>query len=182
MPIDPDQTSVVLEALAAADTVDARAIDVSTDGDVLVLRGSVATFEESAAAAGVAESLADSVRNELRVDVNLREGEASSESPQGQTADSLRGSSFDPLEQPDDLVEDLQESLEENLPWDPPTEAVEVPTRAEARRTADGTGHDDGPDDLVADAQRPVAKSLADLTPEELSRAAHPQPQNEETS
>ena len=167
----------------AADTVDARAIDVSTDGEVVVLRGSVATFEEAAAAANVAEALAASVRNELRVDVNLREGLDSTEAtPDRPAADSLGGSAFNPVEQSDDLVEDLQESLEENLPWDPPTESVEVPTRAESRGTADGTGHDDGGDDMVRDAADPTGKSLPDLSPEELSRAAHPQAHDQETA
>ena len=165
----------------AADSVDARAIDVSTDGDVVVLRGSVATFEEAAAAASVAESVAASVRNELRVDVNLREGlDGAEPATDAQGTESIGGSAFTLGEQ-SDLVDDLQESLEENVPWDPPTESVEVPTRAESRGTADGTGHDDSPD-MVADGSDATAKSLPDLSPEELSRAAHPQPHNEETA
>ena len=178
MPIDPDQPATVLEALQASDAVDARAIDVAADGDVLVLRGSVATFEESAAAAGVAEAHADEVRNELSVDVNLREGlDAAEPEQQRQVADSMRTSSFNPVEEPDDLVEDMQDSLTENVPWDPPTDAVEVPTRAEARGRADTIE-----ETLLEDAPGPATKSLPDLSPEELTRAAHPKPRDEEAS
>jgi len=74
-------------------------------------------------------------------------------------------------------VDDLQESLEENVPWDPPTEDIQVPTRSEARGTAAGGGGD-----ALADDAASTTKSLPDLSPEELSRAAHPQAPNEETA
>ncbi len=183
MPIDPDQPAVVMEALQAADTVDATAIEVVADGDVVVLRGSVATFEEASAAQNVAEAHAADVRNELRVDVNLREGlDFTERGPDRQVADSVSMSSFNPVEQPDDLVSDMQHSLEENLPWDPPTESVEVPTRAEARGAADRSGADDFEDGTLLDEAGAGTKSLPDMSAEELSRAAHPQPRDEETT
>ena len=167
MPIDPEQPALVRDALRAADTVDARAIAVAADGDALVLRGSVATFEESAAALSVAEAHVETVRNELRVDVNLREGLDQSEATSAAAV---------PDDEPSDLVDDLQESLEENVPWDPPTEEIQVPTRSEARGTAGGGG------DALADDAVSTTKSLPDLSPEELSRAAHPQTPSEETA
>jgi hypothetical protein len=162
MPIDPEQPALILDALRTADTVDARAIDVAVDGETLVLRGSVATFEESAAAASLAQAHAETVRSDLTVDVNLREGLDQRE-PATVAADTPGG-------QADDLVDDLQESLQENLPWDPPTEEVQVPTRAEARGIAGANGGD-----AVDDGAPPATKSLPDVTADELSRAAHPQ-------
>ncbi len=184
MAIDPDQPDVVLEALRAADAVDARGIAVTGDGDDLVLRGTVATFEESSAAQLIAEQHADRVRNELNVDVNVREGVGDPDDENTpRVAESLRTSSFNPVEEPDDVVVDMQHALEENLPWDAPHEYTEVPTRAEERGLADRSAPDDEDDDnaLLADVQE-GAKSLPDMTPEELSRAAHPQPRDEETA
>lgn len=176
MPIDPDQHDAVREALDAADSLDASSVVVAAESDVVVLRGSVATYEESSAAVTIAEQHADAVRNELRVDVNLREGVGDGEAhADAKSSEALQGSAFNPVEQTDDLVDDMQESLEENVPWDPPHEAVEVPTRAEARGVADHSGDD-------ADAPDAGDKSLPDVTPEELSRAAHPQPRDEENA
>lgn len=183
MAIDPDQPDVVLQALRAADAVDARGIKAIADGDVLVLRGTVATFEESSAAQLIAEQHGDRVRNELRVDVNVREEPGASSAQQAPSgAQSLQTSSFDPVEEPDDVEADLQHALEENLPWDPPHEAVEVPTRAQERSRADRSAPDaDDDDTLLADVEN-GGKSLPDMTPEELSRAADPQPQDEESA
>ena len=176
MAIDPDHHDAVREALDAADSLDASAVVVATESDALVLRGSVATHEEASAALSIAEQHADAVRNELRVDVNLREGVGDGEAhADAKPSEALQGSAFNPVEQTDDLVDDMQESLEENVPWDPPHEAVEVPTRAEARGVADHSGDD-------ADAPEAGEKSLPDLTPEELSRAAHPEPRDEENA
>jgi hypothetical protein len=182
MAIDPDQPDVVLEALRAADGVDARGIDAVADGEVLVLRGTVATFEQSSAAQLIAEQHGDRIRNELHVDVNFREGlEDGAEPTTTRPSESLRSSSFNPVEEPDDLVGDMQHALEENLSWDAPHEYTEVPTRAEERGLADRSAPDDEADDnaLLADVEN-GAKSLPDLSPEELSRAAHPQPRDEE--
>lgn len=183
MATDPEQLSVVREALQAADGVDARAVDVVADDDVIVLRGSVATFEQASAAVGVAEQHADAVRNELRVDTNLREGVDAADEPAPRSAEALTGSSYNPVEQPDELVTDMQHALEENVAWDPPHEAVEVPTRAEERGVGDRSGSgDDGGDTLLDDTADPGAKSLPDVSPEELARAAHPEPADEETA
>lgn len=184
MAIDPDLPDVVREALLAADAVDARGIEVTGSDDVLVLRGTVATFEESSAAQLIAEQQADRVRNELHVDVNFREGiGGTDEDATTRGSESLRTSSFDPVEEPDDVVEDMQHALEENLSWDAPHEFTEVPTRAEERGLADRSAPDQEDDDnaLLADVSD-GAKSLPDMTPDELTRAAHPQPPDEETA
>lgn len=184
MPIDPDQQDLVREALEGADSVDARGITVDAAADAVVLRGSVATHEEATAAAAIAEQHADAVRSELSIDHNLRERtDMAEEAPTAAPRDT-QGSTFDPVNQPDDLVSDMQESLEENVPWDPPHEAVQVPTRAEERGHA-GRGATPQPgaaDDLLDEAADPAAKSLPDLSPEELSQAAHPQPRDEENA
>ena len=184
MPFDPDQPDIVREALATADTVDARTIHVDAAEDAVVLRGSVATHEEASAAAMIAEQHADRVRSELTIDTNLRESAAAVDG-EASTAPNrdVAGSSLGPVEQSDDLVTDMQESLTENVPWDPPHEAVQVPTRAEERGTQAGARVDgdttggDGLDDLGTGG-----KSLPDLSPDELARAAHPQPRDEEDS
>ena len=141
MAIDTDQIDEVRDALIAADSVDPSDIQIVAEDDVLVLRGSVATFEQASAAQQIAQERLESVRNELSVDQNLREDGSSTE-PSGAAdiddrREGLRGSSYDPLEQADDVVTDIQESLDENLPWDPPHEAVEVPTVAESRGRGD---------------------------------------------
>ena len=186
MAIDTDQIDEVLAALEAADSVDCGGIRVDADGDAVVLRGSVATFEESSAAQQIAHEHADSVRNELVVDHNLRETGGSEPTAADNADDSarrdgLRGSSYDPLERSDDIVTDVQESLDENEPWDPPHESVEVPTRAEARGVADRRV---APADADLDAELDEdpgsgGKSLADVSPEELAQAAHPQPEED---
>jgi hypothetical protein len=140
MAIDTDQIDEIREALRAADSVDPSSIQITAEDDVLVLRGSVATFEQASAAQQIAQERLESVRNELQVDTNLREDGTSVQTAGGAEAgrrEGLRGSSYDPLEQADDVVTDFQESLDENLPWDPPHEAVEVPTVAESRGRGD---------------------------------------------
>lgn len=183
MAIDPDQPDVVLQALRAADAVDARGIEAVADDDVLVLRGTVATFEESSAAQLIAEQHGDRVRNELHVDVNVREGPGASSAEQAPPdAQSLQTSSFNPADEPDDVVVDMQHALEENLPWEAPHEPVEVPTRAQERGRADRSAPDEYDDDtLLADVDN-GGKSLPNMTSEELSRAADPQPQDEESA
>src|SRR5688500_1031744 len=104
MPFDPDQPDIVREALAAADTVDARGIRVDAAEDAVVLRGSVATFEEASAAAAIAEQHADLVRSELTVDTNLRESADAAAPPPTAPNRAAAGSSFNPVEQADDLV------------------------------------------------------------------------------
>jgi hypothetical protein len=188
MTIDTDQIDEVLAALAAADSVDATGIRVETDNDVVVLRGAVATFEESTAAEQAAQERAETVRNELVVDHNLRETggmePTSDDGAESSRRDGLRGSSFDPLEQANDVVTDVQESLDENVAWDPPHESVEVPTRAEARGLAPrGAGiTDEDPDTELDEEPASTGKSLPDMAPEELARAAQPRPAEEDRS
>lgn len=177
---DPD---VILEALQASDAVDARSLRLSVDDDVLVLRGTVATFEEASAALRIAQEHAPEVRNELRVDANLREGtEYPGEAGGDETRrDGLQGSSFDALERSDDVVTDVQDSLDENVAWDPPHEPVEVPTRAESRGIADPNAADDDNDDagVLDESTDPTATSLPDMSAEELERSAHPESEQE---
>ena len=181
MPVDPDQPDLVREALEGADSLDSRGIRVETDDEVIVLRGSVASHEEATAAAMIAERHADAVRNEISVDRNLREvTDMAQDQPVAQPNRDAPGSSFAAIEEPDDLVTDMQESLTENVPWDPPHEPVQVPTRAEERGLVDRSPGDDAGDDPI-DNDTATAKSLPDLSPEELARAANPQPRDQET-
>jgi hypothetical protein len=189
MAIDTDQIDDVLAALAEVDSVDARGIRVDAEDEAVVLRGSVATHEESAAAQQVAQERAEAVRNELVVDPNLRETggvEPTAAVDKSARREGLQGSSFDPLERTDDLVTDVQESLDENVSWDPPHAPVEVPTRAEARGVADRgavVADSDGPAEVELDEQNAtVERSLPDVSAEELTRAAHPQPAEEDTN
>lgn len=187
MAIDTDQIDEVLQALEAADSVAAGGIRVVSENDAVVLRGSVATFEESTAAQQIAGEHADAVRNELTVDHNLREtgGPEQAGGAPVDRREELRGSSYEPAEGEDDLVTDAQDALDENVSWDPPHESVEVPTRAEARGVADrrpapadaadtGAERDDDP--------HSDAKSLPDVSPEELARTAQPQATQEDTN
>jgi hypothetical protein len=191
MAIDTDVIDEVRAALAAADAVDASGIRVDAADDAVVLRGAVATHEESAAAQQVAQARAEAVRNELAVDPNLRETGGIEPAPsavvdQAARREGLQGSSFDPAERTDDLVTDVQESLDENVSWDPPHAPVEVPTRAESRGVADrglGGTDPDGPAEADLDEQYGTTeRSLPDVTAEELARAAHPQPAEEGTN
>ena len=183
MPVDPDQPDLVREALLSADSLDSRGIRVETDDDVIVLRGSVASHEEATAAAMIAERHADAVRNEISVERNLREvTDMAQDQPVARPSRDARGSSLAAVEEPDDLVEDMQESLTENVPWDPPHEAVQVPTRAEERGLVDRSPDDPAGDDVLDEADDAGAKSLPDLSPEELARAANPLPRDKETN
>lgn len=186
---DTDQTDEVLAALESADSVDSGGIRVVAEDDVVVLRGTVATFEESSAAQQIAHEHAPTVRNELVVDHNLREtgGMEASTADDGDESSrraGLHGSSYDPLEDSDDVVTDVQDSLDENVPWDPPRESVEVPTRAESRGVADRrvAPPDSDLDAELDDGPSSGEKSLADVPPEELAHAAHPQPAEEDTN
>lgn len=191
MAIDTDQIDEVRRALEAAESVDAAGIRIVGDDDVVVLQGSVATFEESSAAQQAAQQHAENVRNELVVDHNLRETGGVEPSTgdgveEASRREGLRGSAYDPLERADDVVADVQDSLDENVAWDPPHESVEVPTRAETRGVADrragspAAGPAADPDEEEPEADD--KKSMADVSPEELARSARPQVTEEDTS
>src|ERR1043166_2727303 len=72
----PEEALRIRYSLDDARDVDARRIDVVVRPQLIVLRGWVATGDESVAAELLAESESGSlrVRNELQVDPNLREG------------------------------------------------------------------------------------------------------------
>lgn len=182
MATESEEPDVILEALQTSDFVDARAVNVTVDEGAVVIGGTVATYEEASAALRIAQEHAAEVRNELRVDVNFREGVGDEGETEGEARRSgLQGSSFEALEGSDDLVSDMQESLDESLPWTPPDEPVEVPTRAESRGTADPNAADDEDPDagLLAESADSSDRSLADMSADELARAAHPEPQQE---
>lgn len=174
-----DDFDLIRQAFAETDGVEDRAIDLDVDGaGVLVLRGSVATPEQATAAEAAARLHVDDVRNELRVDANLREDPAGSDGgPYETPAEELQGSTLPPpSEQSDDLQTDVQMSLEENLPWDPPDRSVEVPTRLEQRGGVDRDVTvpevaDEGP--LDEDAADGTAPSLPEMSAAELARSAH---------
>ena len=170
--IDPDDLASVAAALEDSDRVDSGRIRVDSDGGEVVLRGAVATPEEAAAAALLAEGIAPRVRSELRVDHNLREGLDDVEP--GERAvpaeDEVLVGNVDMLAGPDASIEsDLARAMEENEPWDPPTEPQLAPTAAEY-----GTGLSDGspgaPDTTDPDADAVDVKdyAAADLSAEEL--------------
>lgn len=144
MAIDQEQRDVILDALQTSDVVDSQGIDVVLGEDTMVLRGTVATFEQSDAAEHIASQHAEEVRNELRVDPNTREGVGDETlDADERRAAALQYSVYNPADRPGDLVSDVQESLDENVPWQPPNEPVEVPTRAEER------GREDRPVDVA---------------------------------
>lgn len=179
MAIDSDDPDVIVQALQASDSVDARAVDVIVEDGAVVVRGTVATFEEASAALRIAEEHTPNVRNELRVDVNMREGIGDVAPPTDAPRD-LQGSTYQ-VDGDDDLVSDVQESLDESLPWNPPDEPVEVPTRAESRGIADPNAADDDDPEagVLAESADPTDTSLPDVSADELARAAHPESQQE---
>ncbi|HVM19846.1 MAG TPA: hypothetical protein VM307_07785, partial [Egibacteraceae bacterium] len=62
-------------------------------------------------------------------------------------------------------------------------EEVTVPTRAESRGVADrGPADDPDADDILDEAADPAAKSLPDMTQQDLERAVDPAAQQEESS
>lgn len=178
-----EDLDVIRAALDEATAVDASRIDLDDDDGAVVLRGAVATAEEASAAGLVVEEYADAVRNLLWVDPNLREaaGTADAERPEaGDTAgsdDVERATEMATGEMGGEIVTDVQESLDENVAWEPPDEPVMVPSAGEERGALDRPVADSEPADAgplseeEADATTP---SLAELSPEELARSAHP--------
>lgn len=180
-----DELDRIRAALEAAAGVGADRIELDADADAVVLRGAVATPEEATEAGMLAEQHVDNVRNELRVDPNLREDPTLSAPEQGpQEADDVeRGTQLQTQERGGEIVEDVQESLDENIAWTPPDEPTTVPTAAEQRgfsdhRIATPDSADAGP--LDEDEAAEADPSLADLSPEDLRHAAHPSPNDEE--
>ncbi len=184
MAIRPEVLDLIQEALDRADGVDARDIDLALDGDAVVLRGAVSTFEEASAAALLAEQHAAAVRNELRIDPNLREDTAGVEDLADSPEPAPTAADAE-IRQADDLVTDVGDALAENVAWEPPDEPTFVPTQAEERGMVD---HDvvavepapAGP--LSEDEADRVEPSLPDLSAEELARTARPTPVDDDRS
>lgn len=178
-----EDLEMVRQALLEADDLDPTDIDLAVEDGSVVLRGAVSTFEEATAAQAAAALHTDEVRNELRVDPNIRENPAGVEEADVATRESLHGSTVEaPSAQGDDLQTDVQLALDENLPWDPPDSPSNVPTLAEERGIVDRDvtvpeAADEG--DLDADAAEETTPSLPDLSAAELARSAKPTPQED---
>ena len=173
--VDVEVLEQIRAALGESDRLDARRVEVKAREDGVVLRGSVATPQESTIAAQIAQEYAALVTNDLLVDPNLREGAV--DAPYVEEAvpaenEILMGSP-DMLAGPESGAEqDLSRALEESLPWDPPDEPQLAPTRAEyggALSEGDGgpiTSEDPAPEDID-----PSAYAASDLSAEELKLA-----------
>lgn len=164
MAIDEQTLAAIRDELERNDRLDARAIDVTTEGDALVLRGAVPTDEEASVAALLAEHHVQNVRNRLRVDPNLRED------PTGSLVDRDVGAG-----DAQDSSTDVSEALEENIPWDPPDEPSMPPTQAEQRGVTDRDAQVEpaAPEGATEDPDA-VQPSAADLSQSELARSARP--------
>ena len=182
-----DDFDLIRQAFDESDGVDGRGIDLDVDDSgVLVLRGAVATPEQATAAEAAARLHVDDVRNELRVDANLREDPAAPDAgPYETPQEELQGSTLPPpSEQSDDLQTDVQMSLEENLPWDPPDRPVEVPTQGEQRGGVDRdvtvpeVADEGALDENAADE---TSASLRDMSAAELARSARPEHEERDT-
>ena len=167
----------ILAALQASGRIDASRIEVATEGDVVVLTGSVASAEEATWAETVAGEFATGVSNQLRVDRMLREGIIEPKAAEKITpaADEVLVGSTDMLAGPDaEITSDITESLEENVPWDPPTEPTLAPTQAEyGGDVSFGDGALEA--EIGADDPERIDRSqyaAADLTAEDLAAGA----------
>jgi hypothetical protein len=196
--IDEGTLEVVRAELASSERVDADRIEVLGAGDVIVLRGAVATDEQATVAALVAERHAQAVRNELRIDGNLRE-DTSAAAPPGAAPDAaLQGSSTSdarprgqelstqvgagrPTAISSDLTTDVDEALAENVAWDPPDEPRLAPTPTEQRGSSERDGRtvaSAAAGDLDSPADE-VSPSAADLSAAQLADSARPDDKDE---
>lgn len=171
MTIDDETLARIRVALEDSSRVDADRLQVTADGEDVVLRGAVATPEEATVAAMIAEQDTPTVRNELLVDAGLREGagaagDAPSPAPQRSPEDPDR---------PDDLTPNAEEALGEGVAWDPPEAPSSAPTRAEERGylSRDAEAVPAAPEGDVEDPDA-VDPSAADLSAAELERSARP--------
>lgn len=173
MAIDDETLARIRVALEDSSRVDAARLDVSRDGQEVVLRGAVATPEEATVAAMIAEQDTLTVRNELLVDAGLREGAGAAAEEQPSSAP--QRSPEDPAQPADDLTPNAEEALGESIAWDPPEAPSSAPTRAEERGhlSRDSTAVPAAPEGEVEDPDT-VEPSAADLSAAELKRSARP--------
>jgi hypothetical protein len=170
-----EELSRIAQDLERADSVDASRIELALDDGVVVLRGAVATPEQATAAAMVVERRVPDIRNELRVDENLREsGQETQPAPKPLGEPPYEGSDVAPPSSLDfGATDDIGEALDQNLSLQPPDDPVTVATRAEERGVVD---HDvtapepEGRGDVErGDGER---YSAEDLSQAELERSA----------
>ena len=171
--VDEDVVEQIRIALEDSDRVDARRIAVDSTEEEVVLQGAVASPEEGAAAAVLAEGYWTRVVNRLQVDVNLREGAADpvATEPATPAENEVLIGSTDMLSGPESTTEtDMSRALEENLPWEPPTEPHMGPTDAEyAGAASDGTTEEVDTTDPAPDEVDRADYAAADLSQEELN-------------
>lgn len=194
MATDEETLARIREVLDASDRVAAARVSVDQSGDGVVLRGAVATPEEATAAALLAEQEAPAVRNEMRVDTNLREDPADPRvaDPDAAAGDRDRATSADTSspdhrsnqtgttavdDPPGDQPADVEAALGENLPWDPPDEPALAPTPEEQRGIVDhditeADPADAGPVEEADDVTAGGENSAGDLSAAELAESA----------
>lgn len=194
MATDEETLARIREVLDASDRVAAARVSVDQSGDGVVLRGAVATPEEATAAALLAEQEAPAVRNEMRVDTNLREDPADPRvaDPDAAAGDWDRATSADTSspdhrsnqtgttavdDPPGDQPADVEAALGENLPWDPPDEPALAPTPEEQRGIVDhditeADPADAGPVEEADDVTAGGENSAGDLSAAELAESA----------
>ncbi|MGH3666493.1 MAG: BON domain-containing protein [Egibacteraceae bacterium] len=179
MAVTDEELDRIREALDAADGIDATRIDLDAEGDGVVLRGAVASPEESTVAGMLASQHVAAVRNELGVEPNLREDptdDTLGAGDWGDEDDPARATQLATEEHGGDITDRAAEAQAESIPWEPPHEPVGVPTTAEERGELDhkvGAVDSADPGPLPEDEAEATSPSLADLSAEELRRSAH---------
>lgn len=181
---DDDTIARIRDVLDASPRIDAARVEVSRDGGDVVLRGAVATPEESSVAAMIVEGKAAdafratteadetlTVRNELRVDAGLRE--VASEAAASADAAESEVPPPPPGEAPPDLTTDAHDALSENVAWDPPDAPSFAPTRGEELGRPQGASSmpDPAPAGAV-DGEADTEPSASDLSAADLERSA----------
>lgn len=179
MPIDQDDVRQIENALAVSTRIDHERVQVVAREDRIVLHGAVATPEEAAAAAIIAERYGHDVVNELRIDRHLQEG---AERPQAReqavpAENEVLIGDTDMLAGPDaHITTDMATAFQENEPWIPPDAPIAVAAPASeaagARSPGDGGDVDEIVDDPDPDAVDRSRYAAADLTQADLEAAA----------
>jgi hypothetical protein len=177
MRIDPEAVEQVRAVLADSTRVDDRRISVRIEHDEVVLGGAVATPEEATVAAMLAEQVVPEVVNAIQVDPALREGTG-----EPRPAEHVRPADGEVLVGDVDpfagdgtaLTSDMQRALDENDPLDPPDAPYLAAPPGEERgaETAPDPVHAGDPEIDPLDEQDQVEPAAADLSAEDLRRAA----------